>query len=266
MPLEPQEVRGKSSEEGFGSLRGCLVEGDAEQRIRERRVRRRALTISIVLQSAVLATLILVPLFSKTPRIALANYVPVPPYHHPGGPTRPDHQPPTPPRSNLDTHCIYCPPTRIPAQIFTEDPGVSSNQDPFGSGKPLGPGDDTPCLGCIDIVSQNRGPIPPPPPSTTQTNPRVIRMTQLDPALLIHRVEPVYPPLAKQTHREGRVELRAIIGTDGRIRSLQIVAGDPLFEQSAVEAVQQWRYKPTILNGQPIEIDTSIMVIYSMQH
>ena len=90
-------------------------------------------------------------------------------------------------------------------------------------------------------------------------------MTQLDPALLIHRVEPVYPPLAKQTHREGRVELRAIIGTDGRIRSLQIVAGDPLFEQSAVEAVQQWRYKPTILNGQPVEIDTSIMVIYSMQ-
>jgi len=90
-------------------------------------------------------------------------------------------------------------------------------------------------------------------------------MTQLDPALLIHRVEPVYPPLARQTHREGRVELRAIIGTDGRIRSLQIVAGDPLFEQSAVEAVQQWRYKPTILNGQPVEIDTSIMVIYSMQ-
>jgi len=84
--------------------------------------------------------------------------------------------------------------------------------------------------------------------------------------MLIHRVEPIYPPLAKQTHREGRVELRAIIGTDGRIRSLQIVAGDPLFEQSAVEAVQQWRYKPTILNGQPVEIDTSIMVIYSMQH
>ncbi len=266
MPLEPQEVRGKSSEEGLGSLRGCLVEGDAEQRIRERRVRRRALTISIVLQSAVLAALILVPLFSKTPRIALADYVPVPPYHHPGGPTRGDHRPPTPPRPNLDTQCIYCPPTRIPPQISTEDPGVSSNQDPFGNGKPQGPGDDTPCLGCIDIGSQNRGPMPPQPPSTTQTNPRVIRMTRLDPAMLIHRVEPIYPPLAKQTHREGRVELRAIIGTDGRIRSLQIVAGDPLFEQSAVEAVQQWRYKPTILNSQPVEIDTSIMVIYSMQH
>lgn len=84
--------------------------------------------------------------------------------------------------------------------------------------------------------------------------------------MLIHRVEPVYPVLAKQTHREGRVELRAIIGTDGTIRSLQIVSGDPLFLMSAREAVEQWRYKPTVLNGQPVEIDTYITVIYSMPH
>lgn len=84
--------------------------------------------------------------------------------------------------------------------------------------------------------------------------------------MLIHRVEPVYPVLAKQTHREGRVELRAIIGTDGTIRSLQIVSGDPLFLMSAKEAVEQWRYKPTVLNGQPVEIDTYITVIYSMPH
>jgi len=85
-------------------------------------------------------------------------------------------------------------------------------------------------------------------------------------AMLIHRVEPVYPPLARQTHREGRVELRAIIGTDGTIQSLQIVASDPLFDLSAREAVSQWRYRPTILNGQPVEIDTYITVIYTTQH
>jgi protein TonB len=83
--------------------------------------------------------------------------------------------------------------------------------------------------------------------------------------MLIHRVEPVYPPLARQIHTEGRVELRAIIGTDGTIQSLQIVTGDPLFQLSAREAVQQWRYRPTILNGQPVEIDTYITVIYTMQ-
>jgi protein TonB len=84
--------------------------------------------------------------------------------------------------------------------------------------------------------------------------------------MLIHRVEPIYPILAQQTHREGRVELRAIIDTDGAIQSLQIVRGDGIFVRSALEAVQQWHYKPTILNGQPVEIDTYITVVYTMQH
>jgi protein TonB len=91
-------------------------------------------------------------------------------------------------------------------------------------------------------------------------------MTTLDPAMLIHRVEPIYPTLPKQIHREGRVELRAIIGTDGTIQSLQVVSGDPMFLNSAIGAVQQWRYRPTILNGQPVEIDTYITVVYTMQH
>jgi periplasmic protein TonB len=93
-----------------------------------------------------------------------------------------------------------------------------------------------------------------------------LRFTNLDPAMLIHRVEPVYPPLAKQIHKEGRVELRAIIGTDGTIQSLEVISGDPLFLLSAREAVEQWRYKPTYLNGQPVEIDTFITVVYLMQH
>ena len=91
-------------------------------------------------------------------------------------------------------------------------------------------------------------------------------MTHLDPAMLIYRVEPIYPALAKQIHKEGRVELRAIIATDGTIQSLEIVGGDPMFYLSAREAVCQWRYRPTVLNGQPMEIDTHITVIYTMPH
>ena len=101
---------------------------------------------------------------------------------------------------------------------------------------------------------------------TRVVRPQVVHITRLDPAMLIRRVEPVYPVLARQTHREGRVELRAIIGTDGSIQSLQIVASDPLFDRSAQEAVSQWRYKPTVLNGKPVEIDTFITVVYTMQH
>jgi protein TonB len=84
--------------------------------------------------------------------------------------------------------------------------------------------------------------------------------------MLIRRVEPIYPPLARQTRREGQVELRAIIATDGSIQSLQVVKGDPLFLQSATEAVRQWRYHATVLNGQPVEIETYITVIYTLQH
>lgn len=84
--------------------------------------------------------------------------------------------------------------------------------------------------------------------------------------MLIHRVEPAYPSLARQTHREGHVELHAIISTDGTIQSLQVVSGDALFLRSAVDAVSQWRYRPTVLNGQPVEIDTYITVIYTLQH
>ena len=82
--------------------------------------------------------------------------------------------------------------------------------------------------------------------------------------MLIQRVEPQYPVLARQIRKEGRVELRALIATDGTIQSLQVVSGDELFVQSALAAVRQWRYRPTVLNGQPVEIDTFITVVYSL--
>src|SRR2546430_773172 len=80
MPLNSRTVSQNVQEEGLGSLGGCLVEGDPEQRNRERRVRRRSLVISTLIQIAALALLMLLPLFGKTQRIALANPMPIPPY------------------------------------------------------------------------------------------------------------------------------------------------------------------------------------------
>ena len=88
----------------------------------------------------------------------------------------------------------------------------------------------------------------------------------MNPAMLIYRVEPVYPPLARQIHKEGKVELHALIGTDGTIQSLQVVVGDSLFVQSALDAVTQWRYRPTTLSGVPVEVDTHITVVYTLAH
>ena len=131
-----------------------------------------------------------------------------------------------------------------------------------GDGKETGPA----CSWCVPTGDKESGPRPPQPPTESRSRPRMLHFTTLDPALLIRRVEPVYPPLARQIHKEGRVELRAIIATDGTIQSLEIVGGDPIFFLSAKEAVSQWRYRPTILNGQPVEIDTHITVIYTMLH
>lgn len=264
MSLEPHKVSEENSEAGLGSLRGCLVEGDAEQRRGERRVRRRALIISIALQGAALTVLVLVPLFGKTERIAIKNFVPMPPYGHvssrPRGNARPTTSRPVP----VDSRFIFHPPTNRPE---VRPAGEQSSSDSPDFGPSTGQPQDGPnCAWCVDIGSKNNGPRPPQPATEIRARPQILRMTQLDPAMLIHRVEPVYPALARQIHKEGRVELRAIIGTDGTIQSLQIVNGDPLFDLSAKEAVAQWRYRPTVLNGQAVEIDTYITVVYTMQH
>jgi protein TonB len=257
MLVEPQPVPRESS----GFLKGCLVDGDAEQRTRERRVRRRALVISVALQGAALAALILVPLFGKPARIAFASYIPLPPYHHSSGATRVE-TPHDKQRRFTHTVCVICPllPPAAPTSHVSADPPT----DPVPPGVPTGPGGATLCPGCINIGGANDRRPPPPPPDAPARTERV-HMTRLDPAMLTHRVEPVYPTLAKQLGRSGRVELKAVIATDGSIQSLQVAGGDPLFYQSAMDAVRQWRYSPTVLNGQPVEIDTYISVIYTMQ-
>ena len=264
MPLGPRSVSPKGLEENLGSLRSCLVEGDTEQRSRERRVRRRSLLISVVVQAVVLALLVLVPLFGKSAHIALAITTPIPPYGpsgHPHGDRRPHNSGTT--SSNSRFHYDVSRPISQPTPAGESSSASNLNGDPMGNLIDQGPA----CSGCVDIGGRNSGPRPPQPPATeTPARPAILHFTHLDPAMLIRRVEPAYPPLAIQIHREGRVELRAIIAADGTIRSLEIVSGDPIFYQSALDAVRQWRYKPTILNGQTVEIDTHITVIYKMSH
>lgn len=253
MSIEPEP----HSQNDFGSLQGCFVEGSPEQRSRERRIRRRALIISIATQAAILAAIILVPLFGKPERIALASVMPIPPYFHSNAPERTNTttQQPNQHKRNFFNSLLSVPP-RIPDGI-DESPEPASPEPP---GIPSGPGPGTPCAACIPLDDNRHQ--PPPPPRT----PVRVLVGHLEPAMLVHRVEPLYPPLARQIHREGLVELHAIISTDGTIQSLQVVSGDALFLQSATDAVRQWRYRATVLNGQPVEIETYITVIYTLQH
>jgi TonB family protein len=84
-------------------------------------------------------------------------------------------------------------------------------------------------------------------------------------ARLVHRVQPEYPMPAKILHLAGTVELEAIIGTDGSIRQLEVLSGNPILAKAACDAVQQWRYQPTRLSGQPAEVETHITVSFVMQ-
>lgn len=83
-------------------------------------------------------------------------------------------------------------------------------------------------------------------------------------SMLVKRVQPVYPILARQNGIEGVVRLHAIISTDGSVAQLEVVSGQPLLVQASLDAVRQWKYKPTLLQGAPVEVDTTIDVIFQL--
>ncbi|MGC2475918.1 MAG: energy transducer TonB [Candidatus Sulfotelmatobacter sp.] len=95
--------------------------------------------------------------------------------------------------------------------------------------------------------------------------PQRVRISQgVTRGLLIHRVEPGYPPLARAARVQGDVILTAVISVNGEIENLQLVSGHPMLVPAAISAVKQWRYKPYLLNGQPVEVETTITVIFSL--
>jgi protein TonB len=85
-------------------------------------------------------------------------------------------------------------------------------------------------------------------------------------AKLIKKPTPSYPPLAKQARIQGTVKFTAIIGKDGTIQNLTLVSGHPLLVQSAQDAVKQWVYQPTLLNGEPVEVVTEIDVNFTLSN
>jgi TonB family protein len=81
---------------------------------------------------------------------------------------------------------------------------------------------------------------------------------------LITKVEPIYPPLAMQARIQGLVRFNVVIGKDGRVANMQLVSGHPLLVAAAQDAVRQWVYKPTLLNGEPVEVVTQVDVNFTL--
>jgi len=246
-------------------LRACLIECDPAREKRDRRIKQRALLVSIIVQILIVAALVLVPLLSKGENIAGRVIVPTVPYAPAGNPNH--GRTPAHPTGDHVPPCRFCAPTSIPPAVITHDstpfrdPGEGVDPGPGIPGVPTGMG----VIGGWTLA--NMRPEPPREERVIKTPPARRQISEpVQTAMLVHRVQPVYPPLAIQLGREGRVELHAIIATDGTIQSLEVISGEPWFIKSAVDAVGEWRYRPTILNGQPIEVDTHITVIYTLHH
>jgi len=249
---EEQESRKLAA--GAADFGGCLVEGSAADRQRGKKIKRRAMAISIVLESVGLTALLIAPMLARPAEIRMTGAIPIPPYTA----ARTSHASTERPVTAVPRPCVFCPAGTIAPIASSYDhrevPDFDDPTDDFltrTTGFPDG-------LPMHDKRNQPKPPVEPPAQKTR------IHEPQINPALLTRRVEPVFPPLARQIRKSGKVELHAVIATDGTIQSLEVVSGDPMFLQSAIDAVRQWRYKPTLLNGQPVEVDTFITVIYTL--
>jgi len=110
-------------------------------------------------------------------------------------------------------------------------------------------------------------PPPPPPPPPPKPKPALGPQRiggQVQASKIISQPKPVYPPLAKAARVQGTVKFEAIIGKDGTIQNLKLISGPPLLVQAAMAAVQQWKYQPTTLNGDPVDVITTIDVNFTL--
>jgi periplasmic protein TonB len=134
-------------------------------------------------------------------------------------------------------------------------PGTGSGPyipGPLGSGDPHG----------LGFVSGGTQPVLPVAPPATVTP--VVRLSHMSEGDLIHKVLPAYPALARSARIQGVVVLQAMIGKQGSIENLRVVTGHPMLTSAAIDAVRQWRYRPYILNNEPVEVETQITVNFSL--
>jgi periplasmic protein TonB len=165
-------------------------------------------------------------------------------------------------------------PKVVPKEVATikeeELPPPTSGVAGVVGGVPGGTPGGTPggVLGGIIGSVPSAAPPPPPPPKKEEVKPvtpqRIRVGGNVQSAKLVRQPRPNYPPLAKQARISGVVKLSAVISKDGTIKELQVISGHPLLVPSALEAVKQWVYQPTLLNGEPVEVQTQIDVNFTL--
>src|ERR671924_1687073 len=222
--------------------------------------------VSFVLQVALVGVLVLVPLLftEALPKQQLMTFLVAPP---------PPPPPPPPPaatpvrtvkivQSDIMNGQLRTP-TKIPEKVQMikeeEAPPPMASMGGVVGGVPGGvPGGQ---MGGVigGIISSTPVAVP------KVATPQRVRVSQgVTQGLLIKKIQPAYPPLARQARIQGQVVLQADISKDGTIQNLRVISGHPMLAPSAIEAVKQWRYKPYFLNGEPVEVETQITVNFTL--
>jgi protein TonB len=223
--------------------------------------RRATVPLSTIFQVVLLGVMVLVPLLytDALPKKVLGTLMleAVPP---PAQATA-QRTPKPGPRPIQEAPGTIVAPESIPTEIAViEDEPITEPAMAGGVGVPGGIL-DSPLTGIIGrIISGTAPPSIAPPRGVPATPIRVGGNVQQ--ARLIHHVKPVYPPLAIPARVQGMVRLEALISKDGTIQNLHVLSGHPLLIPSAMDAVRQWRYQPTLLNGEPVEVVTTIDVVF----
>ena len=213
-----------------------------------------AVTMSFLVQLVIVGVMILIPLIytEALPKGMLNTFLvaPAPP---------PPPPPPAAPikivRPRIVQPQTMVAPTVIPnkvAMIKDEAPDIGAGSNGFGvaggTGDALGGG----------ILNT----APPLPPKATPSRIKVGGNVQS--ASLIRQVQPIYPPIAQDAQVTGTVVLKVTISTAGEVENLKVVSGPPMLQQAAMDAVKNWRYRPYLLNGDPVEVQTTVNVIFTL--
>ncbi len=232
-----------------------------------RRRKRWATALSLVVETTVIGAALMIPMFTTQalpPAPSLADII-----HAPMGRPKPPHvdvfteQHPQQVRQHLGNQLMQ--PDHIPTNIDRtaenrppEEPVEVADNRPYIPGLP--PGDPPRDPNAVDKF------LPKDPVLPQEQKPTVYRpsTSSVMEGYLMRRVTPVYPQIARQIRLEGTVVLQAVISREGRIEQLQAVSGHALLIPAAVAAVQQWLYRPYLLNGNPVEVHTEIRVNFIM--
>jgi protein TonB len=222
--------------------------------------------LSFILQAMIIGVMVLIPLIftEALPKAQLMTFLVAPP---PPPPPPPPAAAPVKIVHQVQTDIVngqLRTPTKIPKKVemIKEDeapPPVMAATGVVG-GVPGGvPGGSM--GGVLGSIASAGAVVAMPKIATPQ---RVRVSSGVQSGLLIRKVQPTYPPLARQARIQGTVVLQAQISKTGDIENLQLVSGHPMLAPAAIEAVKQWKYKPYLLNGEPVEVETTVQVNFSL--